>query len=88
MAMPGARALAWNWRGRVAPNPCSAPSDAPAAASTSASSIATVSKVSTSSSVYRRGARFCTASTPKVRPARRTGTASSEAYGSSPVSGR
>ena len=87
-AMPGDRAFALNSRGSVAPSPSCAPSGAPAAASTSASSIATVSSTSTSSSENSRGARFCTTSTPWVRPARRTGSAIREANGSSPVSAR
>ena len=43
------------------------------AGSISASSMATVSSSSTSSSVKWRGARFCTTSTPMIRPERRTG---------------
>ncbi len=78
------RTRAAPWRRR----PPATPSDAPLAASTSASSIATVSSSSTSSAAYSRGVRFCTATTPSVRPARRTGTASIEANGSSSVSGR
>ena len=48
-AMPGARTVASNWRGRVAPRASSDTSCSPAAARASASSMATVSTTSTSS---------------------------------------
>ena len=86
--MPPPRVDPLNTRGTVAPTPSSALSAAPLAASSSASSMVTVSRTSTSSSVYWRGLRFCAASTPTIRPARRTGTAIIEANGSSPVSAR
>ena len=50
----------------------------PPPAINSATTMAMVSRVSSSSSVYWRWVRFCTASTPVTRPSRRIGTPARE----------
>ena len=88
VAIPVIRVVPAKTRGTVLGRPSPTASVALLAGSISASSMATVSNSSTSRPVKCRGRRFCTVSTPSTRPERRTGTASMEANGSSPVSGR
>ena len=88
IAIPVINVVPAKTRGTVPESPSFHVLPEPAAGSISASSIETVSSSSTSCSLKCRGVRFCTTSTPSTRPERRTGTASMEANGSSPVSGR